>query len=209
MIIRLFDILFGFLLFLVFLPFMIIIALFIKIGDLRSPVFVEKNLRVGQSGRLFHMYKFRTMYPGAHEMMFFDNELIEKKRKGNGKISMREDPRITVIGRFLRKIDLDELPQFINVIKGDMSLVGPRAYLPEEIDEYRKEYKVFDKRIDKVLKIKPGITGLWQISGRNLLSPEKRVQYDYEYLKKRSLLFNILILLKTPCVVLTRYGAKD
>ena len=207
--IRLFDLFFGFLLFLLFLPFLLIIALCIKVSDLKSPVFVDKHLRVGKGGNLFRMYKFRTMKPGSHDMMLKDPGLIKKKREGRGKISMKDDPRVTSMGKIIRKLDLDESPQIFNVLKGDMSLIGPRPYLKEEVDEYKETYDIFNKRIDDVLKIKPGMTGLWQISGRNLLNPGKRVECDYEYFKKRGLLFNLLILLKTPYVVLTRYGAKD
>ncbi len=209
---RIFDIIVSFVLILIFFPLILLVAFIIKLSNFKASVFVENHYRVGCNGKPFLMYKFRTMVPNAHELLLSDprfKKLKEKFKKNEGKLKIDEDIRITRIGKILRKTDFDEVPQLFNVLKGDMSMVGPRAYFQEEIDLYKKKYDVFDRKIDDVLKIKPGVTGLWQISGRNLLSAEKRVEYDYKYLKKRSLILNILILLKTPYVVLSRYGAYE
>lgn len=209
---RFFDILIAFLLLLFFLPFIVIVAIFIKLSNVKGSVFADNHYRVGKDGNLFFMYKFRTMIPNAHVLMMHEprfKELREIMKKNNGKVRIKDDIRVTPVGRVIRRVDFDEVPQLFNVIKGDMSLVGPRAYFEEEIDLYSKEFDIFKKHIGDVLKVKPGITGLWQISGRNLLSVKKRVEYDYEYTKKRNLFFNIFILLKTPYVVLTRYGAYE
>ncbi len=210
--IRAFDIFFSLFFLIIFSPLILLISVLIKLGDLKSPIFVENHWRVGKKNKKFLMYKFRTMIPNAHELLEKDEkfkDLKKKKIENNEKLKIEDDIRITKLGKILRKFDLDELPQFFNVIKGEMSIVGPRAYFEEEIVRYCKKSSEFKKYIFKVLELKPGITGLWQISGRNLLSFEKRVKYDYEYLKKRNLILNILILIKTPYVVLTRYGACD
>jgi exopolysaccharide production protein ExoY len=209
---RIFDVTISFVLILILFPLILLIALFIKLSDFKASIFVSNHYRAGLNGKPFLMYKFRTMIPNAHELLLNDPKFQKLKRKfkeNEGKLKIEEDIRITKIGKILRKTDLDEIPQFFNVLKGDMSIVGPRAYFQEEIDLYREKYNTFNGRIDDVLKIKPGVTGLWQISGRNLLSAEKRVEYDYDYLKKRTLILNILILLKTPYVVLSRYGAYE
>lgn len=209
---RFLDIFFGMILLLIFSPLIILIAFCIKITDFKSPVFVENHFRVGKDEKLFLIYKFRTMIPDAHELLFHNPEfakLKEKYDRNGAKLRIKDDIRITSVGKIIRRFDFDELPQLFNVLKGDMSLVGSRAFFKEEIDLYSKEYPDFGRKIKKTLKIKPGITGLWQISGRNLLSVTQRVDCDYEYFKKRSIIFYILILLKTPLIVLTRYGAYE
>ncbi len=158
------------------------------------------------------MYKFRTMIPNAHELLHKDpkfSKLKKKHEKCGAKLKIDDDVRITKVGKVIRKFDLDELPQLFNVLKGEMSLVGPRAYFDEEIESYSKKYDVFNEKIDCVMELKPGITGLWQISGRNLLTIADRINYDYEYYTKKGIIFYILILLKTPKIVITRYGAYE
>lgn len=193
-------------------PLLILIALVIKLTDFKSPILADNHWRVGKNGKLFFMYKFRTMVPNAHELLHSNPEFLELRKKymkNGAKLKIKDDVRITSIGKIIRRFDLDELPQFFNVLKGDMSLVGPRAYFKQEIDLYSKEYPSFKKKVNSVLKLKPGITGLWQISGRNLLTVPQRIDFDYEYFKKKSIIFYILILLKTPIVVITRYGAYE
>jgi len=196
----------------IFSPIIILAAFCIKIGNLRAPVFADNHWRVGKNGRLFFMYKFRTMIPNAKELLEKDPKFAKLKKKydlGGAKLKINEDFRITRVGKIVKRFDIDELPQFFNVLKGDMSIVGPRAFFAEEITLYSHRYPSFKKKIKGVLKLQPGITGLWQISGRNMLTIAQRVDYDYEYVKKKSILLYILILLKTPIVVLTRYGVYE
>jgi lipopolysaccharide/colanic/teichoic acid biosynthesis glycosyltransferase len=212
MILRIFDVFFSLLLLILFSPLILLFSFLIKITDLKSPIFADNHWRVGKNGKIFFMYKFRTMIPNAHELLHKDPKFSELKKKydGNGaKLKLKDDVRLTPVGKLVRRFDFDELPQLFNVLKGEMSLVGPRAYFKEEIDSYAKKYPAFRKKIKDVLKLKPGMTGLWQISGRNLLTIPQIVVYDYEYFKKKSILFYILILLKTPLIVLTRYGAYE
>lgn len=209
---RIFDLSIAVSLILIFSPLIVLIAFCIKVSDRRSPVFAENHMRVGRDGKLFFMYKFRTMIPHAHELLHSDprfSKLREKYDANGAKLKIKDDIRVTSVGKIIRRFDLDELPQLFNVVKGDMSMVGWRAYFKQEVDSYSRQHTDFRKKIKFVLKIKPGVTGLWQISGRNLLSINKRIAYDYEYYKKKSILFYILILLKTPYIVLTRYGAYE
>ncbi len=209
---RILDLVVSVFLILVFSPLIILIAFCIKVSDRGSPVFAENHMRVGKNGKPFLMYKFRTMIPRAHELLHSDPRFskLRKKYDANGaKLKIKDDIRITSVGKVIRRFDLDELPQLFNVVKGDMSMVGWRAYFQQEVDSYSRQHKDFRRKIKSVLKVKPGVTGLWQISGRNLLSVSERISCDYEYYKKRGILFYILILLKTPYVVLTRYGAYE
>ncbi len=209
---RFLDIVLSLILLFLFLPLLIVIALAIKLTDFKSPIYADNHWRVGKNGDLFFMYKFRTMVPRAHELLHTNPDFANLKAKYDkegAKLKIRDDIRITPIGKIIRRFDLDELLQLFNVLKGEMSLVGPRAYFKQEIDLYRKEYPSFKKKINSVLKLKPGITGLWQISGRNSLTIPERIGCDYEYFKKKSIIFYILILLKTPIVVITRYGAYE
>ena len=166
--------------------------------DSRGPVFYKQQ-RVGKNGRRFFMYKFRTMVSNADALL---EELEDKNEKGtNGQLfKMKADPRITRVGRFLRKWSLDELPQMINVYKGEMSLVGPRPPLPREVENYHSEHYCR-------LKGLPGITGLWQVSGRSDLSFDEMVKLDRYYLDNWSLRLDLGIMLKTFLVVLARKGA--
>ena len=132
-------------------------------------------------------------------------ELWKKYKANDWKLSAKEDPRITPIGRFIRATSIDEMPQFINVLKGEMSLVGPRAYRDEELKEYAKKYPNTRPYIADIRSVKPGITGPWQVSGRNELPFEKRSKMDSEYIKKRSLRQEIFIILKTPFAMFSNW----
>jgi len=180
-------------------PVFILIALLIKL-DSKGPI-IFKQKRVGKDGKLFTSYKFRTMYVDADKRL---KEILEKdpeaRREWEKYWKLKNDPRVTRVGRFLRKYSLDELPQFFNVIKGDMSVVGPRPYLPEEV-KYMGEYA----RI--ILRVRPGITGLWQVSGRSNLGFEHRIKLDTWYVLNWSLWLDLVILIKTPIVVLRKEGA--
>lgn len=187
---RCFDIIAASFGLLILSPLLITIALMIKRED-HGPVFY-KQIRVSKDGRKFKMYKFRSMFVNADQML---DELKEKNDVEGPMFKMKDDPRITKIGHFIRKHSLDELPQFINVIKGDMSLVGPRPPLPSEVEEY----SAYDKQR---LYVIPGCTGLWQATKRNEVGFNGMVQLDIEYIKKAGLGLDLWILLKTVEIVI-------
>lgn len=166
-----------------------------------GPLFFTQE-RIGKNGKLFKMYKFRTMVVGADEVLRKILEEDEEARKEYSKNKkLKNDPRITKIGKFLRKTSLDEFPQFINVLKGEMSLVGPRPYLPREEKDMGRYY-------DYITKCKPGITGLWQISGRSELSFEKRLDLDLVYYKENGgVLRDLKLAIKTVVKTLKKEGA--
>ncbi|BCX79813.1 sugar transferase [Campylobacter sp. 19-13652] len=171
-----------------------------KIADPKGKIFFIQK-RLGKNGKLFSCYKIRSMFSkdGILEEYFNNNkdelEYYQKYRK------LRFDPRITKLGRVLRKTSLDELPQLFNVILGDMSLVGPRPYIPSEVTNIDKEI------MQAILSVRPGITGLWQISGRSSLSFEKRVKLDMQYIKNRNFWFDVKIFFITFYVVLVQKGS--
>ena len=166
----------------------------------KGPIFYSQE-RIGKDGKIFKMYKFRSMVVGAEQIL---EELLEKDAEAREEYSeykkLKNDPRITKMGNILRKTSLDEFPQFINVLKGDMSLVGPRAYLPEEKADMERYYET-------IIASKPGITGLWQVSGRSNTTFEKRLQYDLEYNSKKSISFDVEILFKTVISIAKKEGA--
>jgi len=204
---RIIDILGSLLGIVLFSPIMILTSIWIKIVSPSGPVLADIPNRVGKDKKPFRFYKFRSMYPNAHELLKKDAELYDKYVKNNYKLSADEDPRLIKGGKFLRKSSIDETPQFFNVLKGEMSIVGPRAYYFDEIENQLKRFPEAKKYIDEVMKIKPGITGLWQVSGRSDIGFVDRVKLDAEYAKKMSLLYDLMIILKTPYVVLTGKGA--
>lgn len=183
-------------------PFLIISAIAIKLDSKGTILFKflddgERVKRVGEHGKLFNFYKFRTMYPNTHNLRY--TKLAEKNtRKDSPLVKIKDDPRITRVGKFLRKTSIDELPQLINVLKGEMSLVGPRPHLPEEVAKYQKHHKF-------VLAIKPGITGLAQTSGRSDLNFEEEVRLDTYYIEHWSPWLDIVIILKTFRVIFKSY----
>ena len=181
-------------------PLWLVVALLIRISD-RGPAFF-KQTRVGKNGQTFTMYKFRTMRVDA-EQVKASLEAANRADVGAGNsvmFKMRDDPRVTRVGRVLRKTSIDELPQLFNVIKGDMSLVGPRPPLPSEVATY--EPHVMGK-----FSVRPGITGLWQISGRSNLSWEETVQLDLDYAATRTVGLDMWILLQTVPALLRQEGA--
>ncbi|NBC69902.1 sugar transferase [Paenibacillus sacheonensis] len=176
-------------------PLYIVVAIMIKLEDPKGAVFFRQS-RVGLNEKLFDMYKFRSMVSNAEDLL---TDLLDKNEVSGAMFKMKEDPRITKIGKFIRKTSIDELPQLWNVIRGDMSLVGPRPALQREVAEYNT--------IDKLrLKVKPGCTGLWQVSGRNDLGFEQMVELDLKYIKDRSIAYDLKIILRTVKVL---FGAKD
>ena len=193
---RLFDIFFASIILLGFLPLMLIIAIVIMIDDPSAGPFFKQK-RVGRHGKEFYMYKFRTMRPDAEELL----EQLKDKNEMEGPVfKIKEDPRITRVGKILRKLSLDELMQFFNVFKGDMTLVGPRPPLPGEVEYYTDYQKLR-------LHVTPGITCTWQISkNRNDVPFDEWVEMDIEYIQTRTYRNDLKIMLKTPIVMLTATG---
>lgn len=192
---------------LIFSPICFLTALAIKI-DSFGPILADTPMRVGKGGKLFKMYKFRSMISDAHQLLRTNpqfEKLYEQYKRNSYKL--KEDPRVTRVGRFIRKHSLDEIPQLWNVIKGDMSLVGPRAYYPDELEEQQKKYPNTRDLVKIVLSTKPGITGAWQVSGRSEINFDRRITMDAEYVKKRSILYDMMILLKTPWAMISGKGA--
>ena len=204
---RLFDLVSSVILLILFFPVCLILVLLIKL-DSPGPIFADTPERVGKNGRLFKMYKFRSMVENAHMLLRKDPKLrllYEQYKKNSYKL--KKDPRVTILGKFMRKHSLDEIPQLINAIKGDMSLIGPRAYYPDELNDQQKKYPKTKKLVKKVLSIKPGITGYWQVSGRSEVNFDKRIAMDAAYVENRSLWYDIKILIKTPCAMISGKGA--
>ncbi len=191
---RAFDIAFSLFVLIVFSPLYLILALLIASSS-PGPIFYVQQ-RVGKNHRLFGCIKFRTMVYNADEVlaqMMADCPQMRAEFADNFKL--KEDPRITWIGKFLRLTSLDEFPQFLNVLVGDMSVVGPRPLIPDELQKYGNQ-------IDKVLTIRPGITGLWQVSGRNDIPYPQRVKMDVYYVSARNWLMDLWIIVKTIGVVI-------
>ena len=148
------------------------------------------------------------MISNAHQLLQTDpkfKKLFEEYKENSYKL--KEDPRITKVGKWLRRFSLDELPQIFNVLKGDMSMVGPRAYYPDELENQQKVYPETIKYVEEILKAKPGITGFWQVTGRSEVNFDKRVKMDVDYVRKQSVLDDIIIILKTPWAMLSGKGA--
>ena len=191
---NLFNIIFSLFILVAFFPLFIIIALLVKLSS-RGPIFFLQE-RIGKNNVPFKCIKFRTMYPEAKDILqnlLNKDEKIKKEFEETHKI--KNDPRITTIGKLLRKTSLDELPQFINVLRGEMSIIGPRPIVEEEKIKYEENFK-------KVSSIKPGITGLWQVSGRNNLTYKRRVMLDLNYVENYNLLMDLRILIRTFGVII-------
>ena len=192
------------------------IAVAVKL-DSKGPVFYVHE-RVTQKGQLFKMIKFRSMkleystgakYGGEQAEKYLKEVLNDPKRQAEFKkfYKLTDDPRVTKVGKFLRKTSLDELPQFWNVLMGSMSLVGPRAYLANELLTQMEVYPTIKPDIKKLLTAKPGITGPWQIGGRSSIAFDERVAMDANYAMRRSIVYDIKILIKTPIAVILGRGA--
>jgi lipopolysaccharide/colanic/teichoic acid biosynthesis glycosyltransferase len=185
-------------------PIMLLAIAAIKI-DTRGPILADTPKRVGKDGKLFKMYKFRSMVVGAHQMLQKNPELLKQYKQNSYKI--QNDPRITRIGGFIRKTSIDELPQLFNILMGEMSLVGPRAYYPFELEEQQEKYPNSREFVKVILSAKPGLTGVWQTSGRSEINFDKRVGMDAGYVERKSIFYDIFIILKTIPAVLLRRGA--
>ena len=197
---RIVDIIGGIIGTILLLPLTAIMFIGNKICKDNGPVFYSQE-RIGKDGKAFKMYKYRSMVVGADDVLndlLQQDEIARKEYKKYKKL--KNDPRVTKMGSFLRKTSLDEFPQFINVLKGDISLVGPRAYLPREKEDMGEKY-------DKIIRVKPGLTGLWQVNGRNQTTFEDRLNIDIEYSHKFNLWLDIKIILRTIMKVVKREGA--
>lgn len=192
---RLFDIVLSIIGLVILSPLMLIIAYKIKKED-GGPVFY-KQVRVGKNGCHFKMYKFRSMVTDADQLL---EELRDQNDVDGAMFKMKHDPRITKIGHFIREHSLDELPQLVNVLKGDMSLVGPRPPLPSEVDQYTE----YDKQR---LYVMPGCTGLWQVTVRNKVGFNEMVQLDIQYIQKASFIFDLWIIWKTVEIIIRPNGS--
>ena len=177
------------------LPFLPLIALAIK-GTSKGPV-LYRSIRLGKDGQPFVFYKFRSMVDGAHESRNF---LLHLNEVEGPVFKIARDPRVTLVGRFLRRTSIDEIPQLFNVLRGDMTLVGPRPPIPEEVEKYEPWQR---RRLD----VKPGITCLWQISGRSKLGFDEWMRLDIQYIQNQSFLLDLKILLRTFPAVISREGA--
>lgn len=173
----------------------IAVAILIKLEDPKGPILFTQK-RIGLNGKEFKMYKFRSMVSDAEEIL---KELLKYNEVSGAMFKMKDDPRITKIGKFIRKTSIDELPQLFNVLKGEMSLVGPRPPLPREVEMYSR----YDKQR---LLVTPGCTGLWQVSGRSSVGFDEMVELDLQYITKRTLIFDLKIILKTILLLL---GSKN
>lgn len=199
---RLIDLFSSLVLVVIFFPVWIILPIMIKL-DSAGPIFY-RHKRIGINGKEFWLYKFRTMVEDADEILHKkDKKLLEKFKKGDWKL--KNDPRITTLGKLIRNLTLDEFPQLWSVLKGDMSLVGPRAYLKNELEEQVKKYPQTREYIKDILIVKPGITGPWQTSGRNEISFDKRAKMDSDYARNHNLIHDIIIMLKTPKAMISKW----
>ena len=177
-------------------PVFLLIGIAIKINSNGPAFFVHK--RIGKNGKIIKIYKFRTMFEGSEDMFAkFSKEQTEEYERN---YKLKDDPRVTKIGKFLRKTSLDELPQILNILKGELSIVGPRPVVSNELEKYGK-----DK--DKFLSIKPGLTGYWQVNGRSLTSYEERMKMELYYVENRGIWLDTKIFFKTIVSVIKRNGA--
>lgn len=172
-------------------PLFLIVSILIKLEDPKGSVFFCQT-RVGKDEKPFRMYKFRSMVSNAEELL---DKLLDQNEVRGAMFKMKEDPRITKLGKFIRKTSIDELPQLWNVVRGEMSLVGPRPALPREV----MQYSSYDKLR---LRVSPGCTGLWQVSGRNNLSFQEMLALDLEYIERRGIWLDVRVMLKTVKVMI-------
>lgn len=197
---RFFDICFSLSVLLVSMPLFILIALLIRCTSKGNAIYYQT--RIGRGGVPFRCYKFRTMYADADiRLQEILNGDQNKRREWNETHKLKDDPRITPIGAFLRRTSIDELPQFWNVLKGDLSVVGPRPVVKEEIDRHYKH------KADKIFSIRPGVTGIWQISGRSDTSYTTRIALDEKYLDTRSFWLDLKLIALTIPSMISRRGA--
>ncbi|WP_181313612.1 sugar transferase [Planomicrobium soli] len=192
---RFIDILFSLIGIILLLPLLVVICILIKSEDWRSPIFFKQQ-RVGKDEKVFYMYKFRSMVSNAEAL----KATLAKRNEATGPVfKIKHDPRVTKIGRFIRKTSIDELPQLLNVLKGEMSLVGPRPPLPDEVEQYTVHEK-------KRLAVTPGLTCYWQVSGRSSIGFEEWVALDLKYIEEQCILVDLKLIFKTLLVL---FGSRN
>lgn len=192
-------------------PVLVFFALLLKISS-PGPIFYTPD-RVGKRGKDFKMLKFRSMrmynikgkWVHAQKYLEINPKLKDEYQKSSFKL--KNDPRVTSIGKILRRFSIDEMPQLINILKGDMSLVGPRAYQADELVHQQKVYPNTRKFVKIILKARPGASGPWQVSGRSFINFDKRVEMDAKYVQRKSILYDIWIIIKTPIAMVIGTGA--
>jgi len=206
---RAMDIFLATVLGLIFFPVCLVTAIAIKLESPNGPIFADTPKRLGKDGQPFYPYKFRSMIPNAYELLRTDprfKQAFEEQQKG-GNYKIMNDPRVTKVGKLIRKYSIDEAPQFLNVLKGEMSVVGPRPYYPDELEQQVKKYPHTKDLITQALSVRPGITGRWQVSGRSAVNFDKRIEMDAQYARQMSLWYDLKILFKTPVAMLSGRGA--
>lgn len=208
---RIIDITASIILLILFSPIMLVTSVLIKLTS-PGPVFVEKEnthmKRLGKNAKIFRLFKFRSMPVNSDQSLKNDSKFKKLyKEYKESSFKLHKDPRVTPVGKFIRKYSIDETPQFLNVLMGDMSLVGPRPYHLDELIEQQQKYPGTDRFVKEMHKVKPGITGYWQVEGRSDVDFDKRIEMDAYYARKKSLLFDLLIILKTPWAMISGKGA--
>src|SRR6266567_2050262 len=196
---RLIDIVSSLVLLIIFSPIIFFVVIAIKL-DSQGPVLADTPRRVGKNNKYFYPYKFRSMIVNAYYLLKTDPKFkaaYEEQQHG-GNYKVKNDPRITQVGKIIRKFSLDEIPQLFNVLRGEMSLVGPRPYYPEELEKQQKAYPQTKELVKEVLSVKPGITGYWQVTGRSEVKFDKRIQMDADYAMKKSIFLDLKIIFLTP-----------
>ena len=192
---RVFDFVLSLLGIIILSPLFVLIAFIIKVEDRKGPVFF-KQIRVGKGGKTFYIYKFRSMITNAEELKVF----LSNQNEATGPVfKIKHDPRVTRVGRFIRKTSIDELPQLLNVLKGEMSLVGPRPPLPDEVEKYTSYER-------QRLSVTPGLTCYWQVSGRSNISFERWIELDLKYIEDRNFFIDMKLIFITIFVL---FGSKD
>lgn len=208
---RIIDIVAAIVLIIIFSPVMLLTSVIIKLTS-KGPVLVEPTnthmRRIGKDGKVFRLFKFRSMPVNADSLLTKDprfKKLYNEYKRSSFKL--HDDPRVNKFGKFIRKYSIDETPQFFNILKGDMSLVGPRPYHADELVEQQKIYSGTEKYVRETQTVKPGITGYWQVSGRSSINFDKRIEMDANYARRKSLLMDIVIICKTPIAMISGKNA--
>lgn len=196
---RLTDIVLSTIALICFSPIFLVVWVMTLFGENKGPLFF-KQTRIGKNGRPFKIYKFRSMIVNADEILHANPELYQKYVDNNYKLEPEEDPRVTKLGHWLRKTSIDEIPQFINILRGEMSIIGPRPVVKEELVEY-------GDRVDKFLSVKPGAMGLWQASGRSNIGYPERCDMELSYVDQASYWFDIKIMFKNIISIFKSTGA--
>ena len=195
----------------IFSPLIILFAAVVRITS-PGPIFYTPA-RVGKGGKLFKMLKFRSMFMYkidgnvVHAQRYLELNPKLKKEYQKNSFKLASDPRVTPVGKILRRFSIDEMPQLINVFAGDMSLVGPRAYQPDELDHQQKVYPKTARYVKIILRARPGVSGPWQVSGRSQINFDRKVVMDAGYVNRKSMLYDIWLIIKTPIAMIVGTGA--